>query len=191
MSKRISKPIPERILARMRDIYAEFATSTECWEWPKSKNVQTGYGQMGYYEDGKHFVFAAHRVSLVLDKGQPQDTSLCVLHKCDNRGCFNPDHLFWGSQKANMHDMHSKGRAQDYKEHARKNSGENHWSAKLKGRIPVGEAVKKSKLTEKAVIEIRASNETLTVLANRYGVTPTAISYVRIGKTWKHVSPVI
>ena len=189
MSKRVSKPMPPRILERMRDIYAEFAPSNECWEWPKSRNVQTGYGQMGYYEDGKHFSFAAHRVSLVLSKGQPDDFSLCAMHICDNKGCFNPDHLRWGSHKENMLDMHSKGRAQDYKDHARKQSGANHWSTRLKDRIPKGEANKKAKLTDKAVIDIRTSTETLAVLANRYGVTETAVSYVRRGKTWKHVSP--
>jgi hypothetical protein len=36
---------------------------------------------------------------------------LKVLHKCDVTLCVNPEHLFLGTQKENVHDCERKGRA--------------------------------------------------------------------------------
>lgn len=36
---------------------------------------------------------------------------LKVLHRCDNTACINPSHLFVGTQRDNVDDMVSKGRA--------------------------------------------------------------------------------
>jgi predicted CXXCH cytochrome family protein len=51
----------------------------------------------------------AHRVSWELYRG-PIPKDALVLHRCDVRSCINPDHLFLGSQQANVRDAVSKGR---------------------------------------------------------------------------------
>lgn len=64
-----------------------------------------GYGQ--FKALGQH---RAHRVSWLLNKGEISG-NLHVLHKCDNRLCVNPAHLFLGTNHDNVKDMWSKGRA--------------------------------------------------------------------------------
>jgi len=40
-------------------------------------------------------------------------TAEFILHKCDNRRCINPKHLFKGDPKINYDDMYAKGRRGD------------------------------------------------------------------------------
>lgn len=54
----------------------------------------------------------AHRV--VFFACNPEvDQALLVLHKCDNRACINPKHLFAGTAQDNTDDMIAKGRKVD------------------------------------------------------------------------------
>lgn len=107
----------------------------------------------------------AHRAAWELS-GNYIPPGLCVLHRCDNRQCVNPKHLFLGTLADNVADCVSKGRQ------AR------------------GEKNRHAKLSEQDVLKIRkalARGEQGKLIAARYKVTPTAISYIRNRKVWVHI----
>lgn len=151
---------------RVRSMARRFDDVSGCWEWPGSRNPQNGYGQLSSWSDGKRRVYTAHRVSFLAFVGEIE-AGKHVLHKCDNRPCFNPDHLFIGTHKENMEDMSAKGRATSV--------------------VLRGSKHGKSKITEKQAREIRSSSAPLATLSRIYGISFSAISAIRTGKTWTHI----
>lgn len=52
----------------------------------------------------------AHRYSFRIFNPTKIIDELLICHKCDRRGCINPDHLFIGTHSNNMQDMRRKNR---------------------------------------------------------------------------------
>jgi Autographiviridae endonuclease len=77
--------------------------TTPCWIWLGAK-TDTGYGHLRKYPT----VWRVHILAAKL--WIPNFTpKLKTLHKCDIRLCFNPEHLFQGTQKENVEDAIRKG----------------------------------------------------------------------------------
>ena len=129
----------------------------DCWEWIAS-TVRGGYGQ--FRINGTYYL--AHRVAYVISQSEdPGEMHVC--HRCDNPACCNPQHFFLGTNLDNHHDKAQKGRSVQ------------------------GEAQHDAKLTSTDVLKIRASEETQSSLAKRYGVSQPRISQVQIRKAWRHI----
>lgn len=77
----------------------------ECWIWPNSRR----YGRVCIREGKNIYHYAAHRLSFEISHG-PIPDGLCVCHACDVPACFNPRHLWAGTQKDNALDRDKKKR---------------------------------------------------------------------------------
>lgn len=80
-----------------------------CWEWIASQDDR-GYGQYSF--QGR--IQKAHRVSFKIAVGRIPE-GLFVCHRCDNKQCVRPSHLFLGTQLDNIRDAISKGRIQRFR----------------------------------------------------------------------------
>lgn len=93
--------------AEMRQRLASKVTVTAsgCHEWGGFIDPK-GYGTLSY----RNANVRAHRLAYAAHLG-PVPDNMQVCHRCDNRRCINPDHLFLGTNRDNINDMVAKGRS--------------------------------------------------------------------------------
>ena len=137
----------------------------ECWEWTACIHKVKGYGRFGV--DGR--IVDSHVFSYIIHFGDRN--GLYVLHKCNNRSCVNPNHLYLGTQLDNMKD--------------RRNA--NHYYSQVGSKNP------NSKLNEDKVKEMLTkiwNNEFATIkeVANYYGVSRECIYPILSGRKWTQIT---
>jgi hypothetical protein len=74
--------------------YRTIDHKTKCWNWTKTINSK-GYAVTHIL--GRIRMVA--RLSAVIFMNLELDDDISVLHKCDNKVCFNPDHLILKNSK--------------------------------------------------------------------------------------------
>jgi hypothetical protein len=154
----------EQVLALLLD--RRNVTPNGCWEYTRALNA---YGYGGISLNGK--TVRVHRLAYEAWKG-PIPDGMFVCHRCDNRPCFNPEHLFLGTAADNNSDMTDKGRANRV------------------GFRPGTQATsaQRSRLAEDDVRAIRASSESATSLAARYGISRSYVHNIIARRKWRDLS---
>lgn len=129
-----------------------------CWNWQGWKDRQ-GYGHAII----KRRKVKAHRFSWMIYNAVIP-AGLCVLHKCDNPSCVNPEHLFLGTRKDNAVDKMNKGRCL---------YGEKHCLVKI---------------TEEQAMSILSDPRSNYAIGKEYGISNQQVSRIKTGKRWRHLS---
>jgi len=141
-----------------------------CAEW-KGAKTGTGYGH--FWHSGR--LVLAHRVAFELAFGEipclegADHRGACILHRCDNPACVNPEHLFVGTHLDNMRDMDRKGRRMSL----------------------AGALNPRAKLAPEDVSEIRKLRGQVSqrALAAKYGVSHAQIGHIQRGTSWSREFP--
>lgn len=136
-----------------------------CWASETSYKGVHGYSELQISENNVQHSYRTHIFSYMHFRGNiPKGMLVC--HKCDNRYCCNPDHLFLGTPSENSQDMVRKGRGL------------------------VGEKNPNTKFKEQDVLNIYADLDRgmlRSQIAQKYGVKSETICHIANGRNWRHL----
>lgn len=134
------------------------ARTDDCVLWPFAIS-ERGYGKVRSNGQTRR----AHRMVCKIAHGAPPMSDAQAAHKCGNRLCCNPQHLYWATPSENQ---------MDRADHGTSNRGKRQWKATL---------------SEGQVLQICAlldEGRGRTSIGQDFGVSRSAIRAIDIGANW-------
>lgn len=135
----------------------------DCWVFLGAKGGG-GYGVIKV--DGRQHILTRLSFNELVEPLRP---GMFVCHKCDNRACWNPDHLFQGTHDDNMRDMVLKGRSD-------RTTGEKKHTSKL------------SNSDVSSIKQLLRQGLPQRKVAAIFNVSQSCIGGISLGRRWTHVS---
>lgn len=133
----------------------------ECWKWHGQK-FGDGYGMAKYKTPSGQKTEPAHRAVYRIVHGS-LPSKIFVCHRCDNRSCCNPAHLWQGSNLDNMQDMVNKGRSRK------------------------GPDSPRAKLTEAQALQIFHDDRPHEEIAADYPIQEMQVRRIKCKEAWRHL----
>lgn len=162
-------------LGRVRSFRRRGAAAERVAQAPALKaptRDKDGYLKVRLYRDGDVRSAFVHRLVLESFVGPcPDGMEARHVASSDPADC-RLSNLAWGTHAENIGD--------------RRRHGSNTWKREP-GSYRVGEGCAQSRLSDADVLEIRRSSLPSRLLAERFGVSSSAVRKARSGKNWKHV----
>lgn len=134
------------------------ARDNGCWVWKGATNG----GAMRY--NGKPYT--AVRLSWIIHKKEFPPKGMLVLHRCKNKKCVNPNHLFLGTVSESIANN--------------KERGLNARGAKVHRTVLTDQKVKQIKDLLRKGVEVKE-------VASRFNVTYSTVYSIYTRRTWKHI----
>lgn len=140
--------------------------SGRCHEFLPTR--KTPYAFVGATVNSEPVSFLAHRIALEVKIGRLLKRGELACHKCDNKSCCNPAHLYVGSKSTNHIDFWTRGGKAGEQRRQKSRYG------KFILTLPQVKAIKRR----------LANGETRASLARQFGVSWWAINDILRGATW-------
>ena len=148
----------------MKPLYDRLRTKTviegDCWLYIGQPSL--AHPRIPYR--GRHRTLGC---AVLMEEGHTLEWGDKACHTCDRPSCWNPEHLYKGTDQSNMNDKYARGRA-------------NH---------PVGEACPAAKLTDEKVRHVLSLRGKIIAreAARLFGISVSQVCNIWRGDSWKHI----